>query len=381
VWEIRVAVATDPVTGRAIQRSFTFHGDRDSAEAHCAELAVDYATHRGAIQAAAFVTLGEVLELWLDHDHDWRPSTWSSYRSNGRALRADSIAGRRVARLDPFTVRAAIGRWRADGVTESVLSGRFRTLAAALGWAYQARVIDRNPIDGMRGPPQPAPRLHAPVADVVRVLRHAEEAVDKAGADADGGVAAVRRLHRAEQTQLLVRIAADTGARRGELAALKTGDLQGRVLHIARAASMEQVGPTKTRRSRRLTVGITTATLWHDLVETWMARMPDGEPLGMWLFASDIAHHNRLTTSHLAHSFARLRAAAGLPEVTLHRLRHGVATFLVDRGEILKAQHRLGHRDASTTLRNYAHAMPLEDQAVADAIDSLLAGSQLSRPK
>jgi len=43
---------------------------------------------------------------------------------------------------------------------------------------------------------------------------------------------------------------------------------------------------------------------------------------------------------------------------------------------ILKAQQRLGHRDASTTLRNYAHAMPLEDQEVADAIDAFLA----SRP-
>jgi hypothetical protein len=153
VWEIRIAVATDPVTGRAIQRSFTFGGDRNSAEAQCADLAMDCATHRGTLQAAAFVTLDDVLELWLTHDHDWRPSTWSSYRSNARVLRADPIAGRRVARLDPLTVRAAIGRWRADGVTESVLSGRFRTLAVALGWAHQQRVIDRNPIDGMRGPP------------------------------------------------------------------------------------------------------------------------------------------------------------------------------------------------------------------------------------
>ena len=108
--------------------------------------------------------------------------------------------------------------------------------------------------------------------------------------------------------------------------------------------------------------------------------MPDGESLGMWLFASDLAHRNRLATSHLAHSFARLRAVAGLPEVTLHRLRHGVATFLVDRGEILTAQHRLGHRDASTTLRNYAHAMPLEAQAVADAIDTLLAQCPFTSP-
>jgi integrase len=49
-----------------------------------------------------------------------------------------------------------------------------------------------------------------------------------------------------------------------------------------------------------------------------------------------------------------------------------VATFLVGRGELLRAQQRLGHRDASTTLRNYAHALPLEDGEVADDIDAML---------
>jgi integrase len=61
--------------------------------------------------------------------------------------------------------------------------------------------------------------------------------------------------------------------------------------------------------------------------------------------------------------------------VSLHRLRHTVATYLVGRGDLLQAQQRLGHRDASTTLRNYAHAMPLEDQAVADDIDEMLRSS------
>lgn len=61
-----------------------------------------------------------------------------------------------------------------------------------------------------------------------------------------------------------------------------------------------------------------------------------------------------------------------MPGATLHRLRHSVATFLVGRGDLLRAQQRLGHRDPSTTLRNYAHALPLEDQAVADDIDDLL---------
>jgi hypothetical protein len=32
----------------------------------------------------------------------------------------------------------------------------------------------------------------------------------------------------------------------------------------------------------------------------------------------------------------------------------------------------IGHRDPSTTLRNYAHALPLEDAEVADDIDVML---------
>lgn len=45
--------------------------------------------------------------------------------------------------------------------------------------------------------------------------------------------------------------------------------------------------------------------------------------------------------------------------------------LLVGRGDILQAQHRLGHRDASTILRIYSHAMPLTDSAAAATLDGL----------
>jgi len=47
-------------------------------------------------------------------------------------------------------------------------------------------------------------------------------------------------------------------------------------------------------------------------------------------------------------------------------------------GELLRARHRLGHRDASTTLRNYAHGLPLEDGNVADDIDLMLGAPPVS---
>jgi integrase len=76
--------------------------------------------------------------------------------------------------------------------------------------------------------------------------------------------------------------------------------------------------------------------------------------------------------SPLGHRFSRLRDDARVPGAGLHRLRHNVATFLVARGDILQAQARLGHRDAATTLREYAYALPLTDTDAADALDDHL---------
>lgn len=66
-----------------------------------------------------------------------------------------------------------------------------------------------------------------------------------------------------------------------------------------------------------------------------------------------------------------MAADAGYPDVTLHRLRHTVATTLVSGGDILAAQYRLGHADASTTLRTYSHALPLQDGDAAAILDAL----------
>jgi integrase len=217
----------------------------------------------------------------------------------------------------------------------------------------------------MRGPTRPGTRLHLGRDAIVRLLETSERLVGEAAADET-------RLHKAEQLRLLVRLAADSGARRGELVALQRGDLEGRVLTIERGVSAEQLGPTKTGRTRRLTLGRGTAALWESSVETWRARLARRVVFGPWLFSCEETHQTRLTAGAAGHWFHDLCVAAEVPGGSLHRLRHSVATYLVGRGELLRAQQRLGHRDPSTTLRNYAHALPLEDEEVADDIDELL---------
>ncbi|MDX3188614.1 tyrosine-type recombinase/integrase [Streptomyces sp. MN03-5084-2B] len=178
-------------------------------------------------------------------------------------------------------------------------------------------------------------------------------------------------LFLAEQDELLVRLAADSGARRGELAALRVDDLDGRVLSIERAAKDVVIGPTKTHSRGRLTLGATTARCWHNHVRAWQHHPLAGDAAGPWLFAARPDRHTPIRPASLGHRFERLRNAAGLPDAMLHRLRHTVGTHLVAQGKILKAAARLRHRDPSTTLRNYADALPLDDEDAADELDAL----------
>ncbi|MDN5858317.1 MAG: hypothetical protein L0H84_06805 [Pseudonocardia sp.] len=146
-----------------------------------------------------------------------------------------------------------------------------RCLRSAFGWAYREGILDAPLLRGMRGPSTSATRLHAPVEAVRRILQTAGDDVQDARhrLAVNGDRAEV---HRREQVLLLARLAADTGARRGELAALQVDDLDGDVLTISRGTSGEIVGPTKSGRIRRITLGATTAQLWRTSVATWRGR-------------------------------------------------------------------------------------------------------------
>jgi integrase len=380
VWELRVALGPDLATGRSLVRSVTVHGDRDDAQAALARWAAKAEAVRAGRCAVPRISVADLLGRWLAAQHGWRLSTVIGYRSVVGALRADPIGARRASQVVPPVLRAVAQRWAAAGAGHATIAARVRCLRSAFGWAYREGILDTPPLRGMRGPSSSATRLHAPVAAVRRILKTAVDEVHEAqrrlaaGGDRAG-------LHRCEQVLLLARLAADTGARRGELAALQVDDLDGDVLTISRGTSGEVVGPTKSGRIRRLTLGSTTAQLWRTSVATWDRRAAEtachSEPVqrpaafGPWLFSGRLDHATRLTASCAGHWFADLATRSGQPDVSLHRLRHTVATVLVGRGEILQAQYRLGHRDASTTLRIYSHAMPLTDSAAAQTLDGL----------
>jgi integrase len=111
----------------------------------------------------------------------------------------------------------------------------------------------------------------------------------------------------------------------------------------------------------------------HKHFDSWVER--GVSPANEWLLAPTPARQTFMTADALSHKFRRLGRAAGIENPALHRIRHAVATHLVDERKLLKAQARLGHRDPTTTLRHYSHAIPLDDLDVADELDALLNGA------
>ncbi len=129
--------------------------------------------------------------------------------------------------------------------------GTLGGLHSCLAWAARQRLLRTNPLATMRRLPRPLPRKHLNTADIATLLRAANAEVTAASSSLEGTSSRVawRRLFVAEQNRLLVRLAADTGARRGELATLRLSDLDGRVLTIERNLSLEVLGP-RSRSAR-----------------------------------------------------------------------------------------------------------------------------------
>jgi integrase len=191
--------------------------------------------------------------------------------------------------------------------------------------------------------------------------------------------------------QPLLGLAVATGARRGELLALRWSDLDldAGTVRIGRSLRRGEHGlrfkSPKTAAGTR-TVGLGSATvamlrrLRAEQVERRLAFGPayhaDAD-----LIVCD-ADGSPLNPDHVSRQFRALANLAGLPaEVHLHTLRHSAASFMAAAGvpaSDIAAQ--LGHADGGAlALRVYVHPLEEGKRRAAAALDQVLAVEGPSR--
>ena len=234
-----------------------------------------------------------------------------------------------------------------------------RLLNQAVKWNW----IPASPA-GKASPPRVPPRsLVVPTPDtLLQVITLAEE--------------------RYPDLACFLRLAAVTGARRGELCALRWSDLQRSSLQISRSVyggrhDQLREKDTKTHAVRR--VSLDAATM--DLLDEHRTRCRQRArscgvalPERAFVFSDDPDGCGPWRPGRITLAFRRLCDEAGAPSVRLHDLRHFAATQLLAAGvPVRTVAGRLGHANAATTLNVYAHVLESSDEDAAAVLGDLLA--------
>lgn len=150
---------------------------------------------------------------------------------------------------------------------------------------------------------------------------------------------------------LLFELLAKTGLRPEEAFGLRVGDvdLARRVLHVERALADGVERPTKTYERRTV-----------DLTDGLVARLRlvvDGRKPAAPLLENTAG--TPLDRWRMGRVFRAVLKRAGLPHFRPYDLRHTFASLRLSEGAPpLYVAQQLGHRDAITTLRNYARWIP-----------------------
>lgn len=167
-------------------------------------------------------------------------------------------------------------------------------------------------------------------------------------------------------------IAFYTGARKGEINALKWSDIEGDTMHIRRSIAQKLKGgdretapKNKTSiRDIKLPLPLIAILDEHKLRQQEDRNFSEDYRVcgGIsCLRDSNISNHNK--------AFAE---AANLPHIRVHDFRHTHATLLINEGiNIQEIARRLGHANVKMTWDVYAHLYPREEERALTVLDKI----------
>ena len=167
---------------------------------------------------------------------------------------------------------------------------------------------------------------------------------------------------------MLFQTAAFTGLRRGELLALRWGevDFENQAIRVFEGYTRKRRGRTKSRKARTVhgARGRRAAERAHER----------GHHAGRddLVFLSEDGEH--IDASALRRRYIAARDEAGLRPLRFHDLRHTFGSLAINRASIVQVQAWMGHADIKTTMR-YLHHKSRANEA------HLLAGAFRSEDK
>ncbi|MDA0342065.1 MAG: site-specific integrase, partial [Proteobacteria bacterium] len=359
-WELKYELPRHHVTGLRHTAYRTIKGLRKDAEKELR--AILSAQDNGIVIDPSRITLGDFLDDWLKNTapQSVKPKSLERYSGLVRNQIKPHIGTVQLQKLRPADVSA----WLQTLIRDTNLSTRsirhaHGVLRTALAYAAAIEIIPRNVATIIKPPTLESPEIEILTSDQV--------------ADAMAKLADHPSLYP------IFCIAIGTGARRGEIAALRWSDidLDARTMRIERSfeqtAGGIRVKTPKTKAGRR-TVSLpdfAIVAIRDHRVKTLEIRMALGAgalPPDMWVFGD---YEGKMPNPYSISD--RWRDAVknrNLPKVTFHALRHTHASALINAGlDVVAVSRRLGHASPTITLGTYSHLFKTDDSVAAAAMD------------
>lgn len=345
-WELRIQI-----DGRRVTRRHA--GPDTRAGRVAAERALDGLIAQ-LTASGDQMTVAAALEAYrATNQHRWKPSTRE--KTPGHIAAVNALLGDHP--LDRLTVATIEDAWAAalaDGRAPSTIRRWHAVLSAALSHAVRRGAIAHNPArDVEHDRIRRRPLDHLP--------------------DLPTALAAVRGLEN-QRIRSIALVALGTGARRGELAALRWSDLDldAGVVGIHEAISGGERSDTKAGPGRTITIDPATVTVlreWRPAARRHALALGSriGPRAPVW--CADTDPSAPWDPNAISRAWGTAKRRAGLHQVRFHDLRHIHATHLLRSGVPAHVvARRLGHASAKMTLDVYAHALPADDALAAEII-------------
>jgi integrase len=367
-WEV-VASVKDPLTGAHRKVSRVVRGTKKDAERRLSQLLVE--ADAGFLtpgDAAVAGTFAELLDQWLDRKRSegLSPSTIARYAQASKLLRAE-LGTRKLDQLDTATIDALYARLLRSGQSPASIAKVAQVARASLDLAVTYGRLRSNPAAGAKPPKVLRPDKDAPEPEVVKQL------------------IAYAKQERYFHLSLLIRLGAATGARRGELCALKWTDfdfegdppsmLVSRVIVHGEGGAVIERPVTKTGKSRRVTLDpgtVQTLMDWRAEREKFAADCGCELPADAYVFSYEPEGNVPPRPDGFTQAFNRISRELGLDCSLYEATRHFAGSTMIANGvDVTTAAARLGH-SATTLLKRYSHVRAGADAKAAGVVGSSL---------
>ena len=278
-------------------------------------------------------TVYEVCEEWLKEYYDTvQESTYIKTYRNIKNHIYPELGSQRIISITPIQMQEQVNAWSKRLVYGRKLKGLMNNI---FKYAVRHGYTSSNPMDSV-------------VTTVKKQHDSTSDFYDK-----NELKAFLKLVYKTRDIRKMVlfRLLAFTGARKGEVLALKWEDWIDNTLNINKAITRgfagEEIGSTKTASSKRL---ISLDPKTQKLLSEYRKSSTDSD----FIFGNEL---NKPIPSTLPRKWLLdIVKDNKVKPIKIHGFRHTHASLCFEAGMTLKqVQHRLGHSDLKTTMNIYTH--------------------------